>query len=213
MGYLDNAGLRHFTDWVRSRLSGKQDALTPGSGIVLKDGNIGVALPAKTVTEAEYNALTEAEKQAEVLYAITDDAPGGGGVPGGGCEVYSTEETRIGTWINGKPLYRRIEVLRTGATAGTSIAAKNIESWNIDTLKSIIGVFQDSVGTTDQFIPATFCQPISSPFPAILTFILRGKETNDQLSLMLYVSLKDYTNKKVIVTVEYTKTTDEGGAV
>lgn len=35
----------------------------------------------------------------------------GGGSGGGGSgaeEVYSTEETRIGTWIDGKPLYRKI---------------------------------------------------------------------------------------------------------
>lgn len=32
------------------------------------------------------------------------DPAGGGG--GGDGEIYSTEETRIGTWIDGKPLYR-----------------------------------------------------------------------------------------------------------
>ena len=32
--------------------------------------------------------------------AVPQDSSGGG-------EVYSTEETRIGTWIDGKPLYRK----------------------------------------------------------------------------------------------------------
>lgn len=68
------------------------------------------AVPTKVLTLAEYNALSKEEKQADVLYAITDDRPGGSGSGGGGGEVYSTEETRIGTWIDGKPLYRRVLV-------------------------------------------------------------------------------------------------------
>lgn len=33
------------------------------------------------------------------------DGTGGGG--SGGREVYSTEETEVGTWIDGKPIYRK----------------------------------------------------------------------------------------------------------
>lgn len=58
----------------------------------------------KVMTKAEYTALTEEEKLADVLYGITDDGGSGGG--GGPENVYSTEETRIGTWIDGKPLYQ-----------------------------------------------------------------------------------------------------------
>lgn len=32
----------------------------------------------------------------------------GGGDGGDSLDVYSTEETRIGTWIDGKPLYRKV---------------------------------------------------------------------------------------------------------
>lgn len=34
---------------------------------------------------------------------------------GGAGDVYSTEETRIGTWIDGKPLYRRVYQITTPA--------------------------------------------------------------------------------------------------
>ncbi len=57
-------------------------------------------------------------------YAITDDRPGGSGSGGGGGEVYSTEETRIGTWIDGKPLYRRVLVAET--------AEKSDLTWTFD---------------------------------------------------------------------------------
>lgn len=71
-----------------------------------KDGAGGTeGTPVSVVTEVEFNALTDAEKESDVLYVITDDLSGGssGGAAG---SVYSSKETRIGTWFN-KPLYRR----------------------------------------------------------------------------------------------------------
>ena len=52
-------------------------------------------------------------KEAEVI----------GGANGGGSgseNVYSTEETVIGTWIDGKPIYRR--VIEAAAINGNQIA-------------------------------------------------------------------------------------------
>ena len=74
MGYLDSAGLSRFTAWVKERLSGKQDALTPDGTIRLRDGAIGVALPAKAVSRAEYDAMTEAERQAETVNLVDEPA-------------------------------------------------------------------------------------------------------------------------------------------
>lgn len=74
MGYLDNAGLAHLWGKVKSALAGKQDALTPDGSITLQGGGIGVALPTKSVTRAEYDAMTEAEKQAEAVYLVGEPA-------------------------------------------------------------------------------------------------------------------------------------------
>jgi len=63
-------------------------------------------IPTVPLTQAEYDALTDDEKNAEKLYLITDAAASGSGGGGSSEEVYSTEETRIGTWF-GKPLYRQ----------------------------------------------------------------------------------------------------------
>ena len=72
---------------LEAALSGKQDKLTPDESIKLQDGGIGVALPVKPVTRAEYEALTEEEKQADRVYLVessVSDAPGFGGfVPPG----------------------------------------------------------------------------------------------------------------------------------
>ena len=83
MAFLDNAGLTHFTAWVKERLSGKQDVLEPDASMRLEGGNIGVALPTRTVTKAEYDVLTEEEKQANVLYLVEgmDNSGLSGAVP------------------------------------------------------------------------------------------------------------------------------------
>ena len=67
-------GLSHFWAKVKSALAGKQDALTPDGTIRLRDGAIGVALPAKAVSRAEYDAMTEAERQAETVYLVDGPA-------------------------------------------------------------------------------------------------------------------------------------------
>lgn len=218
MGYLDSAGLARFAAWVKLRLSGKQDTLTPDGSIVLRDGGIGVALPTKAVTKAEYEALTEAEKQAEVLYAVTDDAPGGGS--GASGNVYSTEEHRIGTWIDGKPLYQK--TVDSPLTLSSNSAplmytlvldgsAKNLHitdfggciylKWpgNSSYTRYALGVFYPSIETTGKY------------WSMFTTVTSKG--------LLLHMDFRGYTSEQIpesasaIVTIEYTKTTDEGGSV
>ena len=46
---------------------------TDGTLTIGTDSVLGVALPTKSLTSAEYEALAEEEKQADVAYIITDD--------------------------------------------------------------------------------------------------------------------------------------------
>lgn len=39
--------------------------------------------------------------------------------PAGGFDIYSTEEQRVGTWIDGKPLYRKVYALKGPSTLNT----------------------------------------------------------------------------------------------
>lgn len=52
----------------------------------------------------------------------------GGGGPGAG-EVYSTEETRIGTWIDGKPLYRKVCIDKITTKPNHAPAEKRVKDW------------------------------------------------------------------------------------
>lgn len=89
-----------------------------GSGIKIEDNTISVIHPNVFITQAEYDALTEEEKHNGTVYIITDQEDSSNYEAGLGIEiknkvisaksVYSLEETCVGTWIDGRPLYRRV---------------------------------------------------------------------------------------------------------
>lgn len=66
--------------------------------------------------------------------------------------TYSTEETRIGTWIDGKPLYRRV-VQETIPSTGAVTEMFDTSSWNIDKLAKLLGVSQAATDGSKQKIP------------------------------------------------------------
>lgn len=81
--------------------------LTAGDGMTIADGVASVDTPVQGIfTQSEYDDLPE-DKKNKGMYVIKD-AGGGSGGGGGSSDIYSTEETRIGTWIDGKPLYRKV---------------------------------------------------------------------------------------------------------
>lgn len=74
-------------------------------------------------TKQEFQSMTEEEKQGLVV-VIDEDNPNVGSFKG---EVYSTEEIRIGTWIDGKPLYRKVFV--AGEDAVVNMNANAFEAY------------------------------------------------------------------------------------
>lgn len=73
MAYLDNKGLAYFWDKLKTALSNKQDTFTTDGTLAIKDDILSISLPNKAITTAEYDALSEEEKMANVQYIITDD--------------------------------------------------------------------------------------------------------------------------------------------
>lgn len=94
---------------------------------------IGVTTPVQgIVTQAEFDALPE-EQQNKGFYVISDSGGGSGG--GGGesaGEVYSTEEIRIGTWIDGKPLYRKVFYYYFNNISGNFYRSINISDLDVE---------------------------------------------------------------------------------
>lgn len=171
--YLDADGLQHYHESI-------QPSLVRG------------------VTQAEYDALSDEEKRG--LVVITDAQPSGGGESGGTCEdVYSTEEQRIGTWIDGKPLYRKT-VKSVGLTGSTN-------SW-----------IHAYTVPTDEFV-VMYESFIHSNGPDKVVFAQAyrdwaGTQTsfhyNQQTKIFqFFLSGSDFLPADAIINYYYTKTTDQ----
>ena len=148
-------------------------------------------VPVKVLTEEGYNALTEEEKQADVLYAITDDRPG----DGSSLETYSTEEQRIGTWF-GRPLYRKCYEVVLPSAANTSkvlftydenMSPKMLKGW----MANDIYVIQLPYFGYDKNIISLFGRTATREIVGVITY-------------------DGWKNYPAVVVIEYTKTTDKG---
>lgn len=122
-------------------------------------------------------------------------------------QTYSTTETRIGTWIDGKPLYRRIYIYSnpTGISRDTNVQI-GFNDWDeVITLRGIVHAQsnkilpipavtynqEDIYGIELQIVDKT-----SEWQPNTFYLVSRGRDTDD-----------NRINKYIII-FEYTKTTD-----
>lgn len=125
----------------------------------------------------------------------------GGG--GGSEDVYSTEETRIGTWIDGKPLYRKVILANSPSSSGNwASVALPIPNATVVKMSGTIYMNNDLVN----MIPS---QDISGTVTKIC-YNARSTSNNGVPSgVSVYVSNNNFVSKKTIIILEYTKTTDE----
>lgn len=146
-----------------------------------EDGQAGGdTLPVGTIVEYEGDTVPDGYEEVE------DEG-----------EIYSTSETKIGTWIDGKPIYRKT-ILYNGTMSNDLFIKHGIE--NIDDIINIFGTSKSKYNT-------------------IKPYTIFYKDNFDKHNICLYdISLtnieiimsdffKDCINK-IIITLEYTKTTD-----
>lgn len=151
-------------------------------------------VPVKPITEAEYNALSDEEKNGETAWLVTD-AEGSGSEAGAGSssdsgEVYSLEEVRIGTWIDDKPFYR---IVKQGTLPSTTNAwNKIVEIPNMDRLLFA----QISVYVNVSSVKYTLYDHTT------------GVGQLDQWVVFYNPSSGSYSSKEYLLTIKYTKTTD-----
>ena len=113
-------------------------------------------------------------------------------------DVYSTEETRIGTWTDGKPLYRKVIHTTTG-TSGSPKTIQSVANWGIDTVITLYSIVQKSNSNA-----------VNSQYPSGFWY-----STTNFVSLYIYydalISLHAeslYNNRPLDIIIEYTKKTD-----
>lgn len=116
---------------------------------------------------------------------------GGSGSGGDNWEIYSTEERRIGIWIDGRPLYRKVINLTLPSTIGTTIYS------GVDLPEnSVLARYEGFCTTTANTQLALYAMGYT-----YVSFVGRqiwfGTFTND------------FASAALSLIVEYTKTTDE----
>ena len=106
-------------------------------------------------------------------------------------EVYSTEEQVVGTWIDGKPIYRK--VIDCGALPNAT--AKEIPH-GITNLDMIINMYGTSINTSNIGITL----PFATTTPSVCVDLHYNMT---YVRIVTGTDLSNYT--KTYVTIEYTK--------
>ena len=160
----------------------------------------------RTLTKAEYDALSPAEQMDGTVYYVSDWSsqpttyafinrinP---------SDIYDTNEHVIGSFL-GKPLYQR--TVDFGSPSG--VATYNASSWNIERLVSAQGCIKRTSGEL---------MPIPNTYNEISNNYIQGVSWFDYIpstgNLQLFVwgfPVGDIT--ECYVTYQYTKTTDSAG--
>lgn len=109
-------------------------------------------------------------------------------------ENYSTTETKIGTWIDGKPLYRICFDSTTGSTANRDSIVADCSSLNIDKILFLNGTLN---GTAIK-IPANYFYSNTN----------YGSLYYDTIAGKILAFATQYTSTPIQIILEYTKTTD-----
>lgn len=159
----------------------------------LKEQNKNKALKLWVGTQAEYNRIqspatdtlyiiTDVDEYEERFVTIENDLAA--------LENYSTEETVVGTWIDGKTLYRK--TINIGALPN---AAESDIDHNIENIYQIvkIGGFAKSGNT---YIPLPFA-PVTN-----LNTSIALMATTTQIKVITEMNRSNFTG---VVTLEYTK--------
>lgn len=195
-------------------ISNGQELVLPSGGVAdvtvdstltkSDDGTIGVTTPVKAIlTREAFEALLETERSTG-MYVVYDEedesstpsTPGGSGSSAG--EVYSEEETVIGRWIDGKPLYRKVVNGNLSSTKNGTSTISTIP--NADDVVTMHGyaVYSDPSRITS----------IPTGFDGGTTVQLSAIKTVDGTQIEAFNSTSLLVGRPCTIIVEYTKTTD-----
>ena len=106
--------------------------------------------------------------------------------------TYSTEEQKIGKWIDGKDLYEKTFRLTTPSETGSPVIIQNISDLNIDTPVNIFGNVLN--------VPINFYLEQSNN---IACFVNTAKS-----GIAMMIGSNIYASKDCNITIQYTKSTE-----
>lgn len=113
--------------------------------------------------------------------------------------VYSLEESPIGRWIDGKPIYRKVIKATAPSKSGTTVYVYPVIE-NIDVVLNISGIMTNALGNSFQ-IPAVGSSGV---------YVYVKYEQSNGLGVEVTQSGGSaFVSRPMTISVEYTKTIDE----
>lgn len=118
-------------------------------------------------------------------------------------DVYSTDEQIVGTWVNGKPIYRKVYYATTpGSTTVESQVLFSVADLHIDEAVTVRGILaEDGRGS---YVSAPYYH--NNEFRVYL--LLCGESSVWAPNTMRCIAGSSVTSKPIKIILEYTKTTD-----
>ena len=172
-----------------------------GDTLVKKNGIIDVFTPVNgVISQEEFDLLSE-EKKNNGLYIIQSMTDQGSLFPFGNAEIYSEEETRIGTWIDGKPLYRKVISGKTGNSYGKDVWSEFASVINVDFVVNLHGTIDSKLEKA--YTVSNYTNVVTDSYQFIMFY---NYNTN---KIMYNITHSTLTNNPLIIIIEYTKTTDK----
>lgn len=115
---------------------------------------------------------------------------------------YSLDEKKIGTWIDGKPLYQKTIVTTSPSVANTDTVVYS-EAGNFDMVKLMGDSYIKLLASTYvTYNPVNMVYTLSN-YNAVYPYVQNG---------ILYISVKassaEYLSSELVITIQYTKTTN-----
>ena len=199
--------------------NGHTVSITDVNGTQSFDMTNGVS-PTVTVTkEGKVATITCTDANGTTTATISDGADGqgggssSGGSSGGASNVYSTGETAIGTWIDGKTIYRKVieygKLASLSSSGGHGKATVNFEEAFGMVIK-MTALLASSNGNVHQIVDATSDQVILVPSTSISTYVKQVEDYKAYINSATNTSVtlwygKEYGGYNCTFIVEYTK--------
>ncbi|MFT4107728.1 MAG: hypothetical protein QM657_18395 [Lacrimispora sp.] len=115
--------------------------------------------------------------------------------------VYSTEETVCGTWIDGKPIYRKVISGKLPVDSAEKYAFANVSDLKVDKLINLYGNMVDKYNKFQVVMQTTITRADGSSAAVVMYY---GVE-NEYIYCFFSNNRGDYSGCTAYVVIEYTK--------
>lgn len=146
------------------------------------------------ISQEDFDRLSSEEQKRGTYIIPTNDAGFSGG------EVYSKDEIRIGTWIDGEPLYRKVYITKSPSTDTPNGFIASLPTNCV--IQRLYGYLHQANGNSAT-VPMIYSR---TPTVDFTHYIGLWAEKNGNINCNVYGEA--YENGDLTVVVEYTKTID-----